>query len=634
MKKHLFVLLALLFLSFSALKSQITFTILNTSGSNSITCANPTLHLLCITNYTTAFVTYTLAGPSGTTIGNNFPVNTPGVYSITAFVNTQVNSTQTLAIGINTQAPLSSLSPTTQNISCSFTSVTTVSASANPTTNAIHYFISPANNTFAVAGTTATYVPGMVGMHTHVLMDQNNGCSVSKIFMVNSGFSIPTVSVSSPQSFTIGCGSNSLCSVGIGGTGSAFGNPVSYTIMNSGSTPGYTTNSQNLYSFSVSGTYTAIVRDNVTGCEARSLFSIITNTSSPNLSLYVNSQTLSCNNSQTSLYGISTSPNTSYLWGIPGSTSSPTSFSVNVSTLASNPSNSLIGTYTFMVVDNSNACSSSTTVTMYQNIYLPNALIANSGPSSVTCSTPSVVLQNQSSTGIPPGTFPNTQSINVVSWNGPSSPTGSLNTYTVFSVGVYTLDILDPNNGCSASANYTLGDARVYPIVNSPAGPAPYCLDPPTTSVDISPVLGGAISSYTYAWTAPANATVSGQNSATLTTNAIGTYTIAVTHTSSGCLSTGTVSVTICTALQESKRLEQNLLLYPNPAREQIHVEISAQLSGLSLELFDPEGRLMDTRSGLSSSFDLDLQHLNKGLYLLRMITADGQQIHRKFLLE
>lgn len=633
MRRSLPLLLAMLCLKMSFSQSSPSFTIVNTGSSNSITCADPTLHLLCITNYTAAFVTYTLAGPSGTTIGNNFPVNTPGIYSITAFVNTQVNSTQTLAIGINTQAPVSSLSPTTQNISCSFTSVTTVSASTNPTTNAIHYFISPANNTFAVAGTTASYVPGMVGMHTHVLMDQTNGCSVSKIFMVNSGFSIPTVSVSSPQSFTIGCGSNSLCSVGISGAGSSFGNPVSYTIMNSGSTPSYTTNSQNLYSFSVSGTYTAIVHDNVTGCEARSLFSIITNTSSPNLSLFVNTQTLNCNNSQTSLYGISTSPNTSYLWGIPGSTNSPTSFSVSVNTLASNPTSSLIGTYTFMVLDNSNACSSSSTVTMYQNIYVPNALIANSGPSSVTCSTPSVVLQNQSSTGIPPGTFPNTQSITVVSWNGPSSPTGSLNTYTVFSVGIYTLNIVDPNNGCSASANYSLGDARVYPIVNNPAGPPPYCLDPPTTSIDISPVLGGNLSSYSYSWTSPVNATVSGVNTATLTTNAVGTYTIAVTHSSSGCVTTGTVSVTICTALQEIHG-NLDLILYPNPAGEQIHIELSENLSGLSLEVFDPEGRLVESRSDLSSSLVLDLHNLNKGLYLIRVKTDQGQVIQRKLLHE
>lgn len=622
MKKHLLVLAALFALSFNALKSQITFTILNTSGSNSITCATPTINLLCITNYTASFVTYTMAGPSGTAIGNNFQATLPGTYTLTAFSTSMVNATQTLAIGINTQAPVSAVTPTTQNITCSFTSVTTVSASAtNPTSNVTHYFISPLGSSLNIPGSFATYVPGVTGTHTHVLINNVNGCKTNKLFLVNSVSGIPSLSLSCPQNFTLGCNSNSVCAVGLFGQSTVPFTPMSYTVLSAGSTTNYITNSQNLYTLTTPGTYTAITHDNNSSCEARVLFSISSNTSSPNISLFTNTQTLSCTNTLSVLYGISTSPNTTYSWSIPGSTLNPNTYSIGVSTNAS-PNNSVLGTYSFMVTDNSNACTSETTIVLYQNTYPPNALISNAGPNAVTCSTPSVTLSNQSTTGIPPSTFNNTLPVNVLYWSGPSTPTSSGNSIVAFSVGNYSLLVQDSNNGCTALATYSLGDARSYPIVNSPAGPPPYCLDPPTTSVDISPILSGAVTNYTYYWIIPGAATVTGQNTATLNTNAVGAYTILVTNTVSGCTTSGQVLVTVCTGIENLIDSARPFVLYPNPGSGVFYLETTQTVDAITL--FNAEGKQIKDYINVSLKTELHLENEPAGLYFLYIRSQDG----------
>jgi len=632
MKKHLFVLTALFLLSFTGVKAQITFTILNTSGSNSITCATPTINLLCITNYTASFVTYTMAGPSGTAIGNNFQVTLPGTYTLTAFSTSMVNATQTLAIGINTQTPVSAITPTTQNITCSFTSVTTVSTTAiSPTSNVTHLFISPQGSSLSVQGAFATYVPGIVGTHTYALMNNVNGCKTNKLFLVNSVSGIPSLSLSCPQNFTLGCNSNSVCSVALQGIPAVPFTPMSYTVLSSSSTTNYVTNSQNLYQLTSPGTYTAIAHDNNSSCESRVLFSISMNTVNPNISLFTNTQTLSCTNTLSVLYGISTSPNTSYSWSSPGSTLISSGYSLGVTTNAS-PNNSVLGTYSFMVTDNVNACTSETSIVMYQNTYAPNALIGNTGPNAVTCSTPSVTLNNQSSTGIPPFTFNNTLSVVVQYWSGPSTPTSSGNSIVAFSVGTYSLMVQDPNNGCTAQATYSLGDARSYPVVNSPAGPPPYCLDPPTTSVDISPILGGAVTNYTYFWVIPGAATVTGQNTPTLTTNAVGAYTILVTNTVSGCTTSGQVLVTVCTGLETTLHSSTDDVLYPNPGSSVFYFE-TTQAPGC-IKLYNLEGKLIKEYTNCAFKTELRLDDVPAGLYLLKITTPNGPDRSLKLLKE
>nr|MCU0361540.1 T9SS type A sorting domain-containing protein [Bacteroidia bacterium] len=254
----------------------------------------------------------------------------------------------------------------------------------------------------------------------------------------------------------------------------------------------------------------------------------------------------------------------------------------------------------------------------------------NAGSNSVTCTTPSVVLTNQSTTGIPPSTFSNSLPVVPQLWSGPIGiPNAS--SIVATAVGVYSLTVLDPNNGCTSVGTYSLREGRDYPVVNNPNSPPPYCLDPPTTTVDISPILGGAVANYTYQWQAPASATVSGQNTAT---NAVGTYTVIVTNTVSGCTTSSNLIVTVCTGLFAENLDENTLKIYPNPSSGKIYTEGLMQLQIQSIEIYNSEGRRIRSYDAISENLELTIENQAKGLYFIIFRNEQGQAYHAKFILE
>src|SRR5690606_7540950 len=108
--------------------------------------------------------------------------------------------------------------------------------------------------------------------------------------------------------------------------------------------------------------------------------------------------------------------------------------------------------------------------------------------------------------------------------------------------GVYTLEAVDRNNGCKAIATKTVSDFREYPVVNKPLSPPPFVLDCGNSSVKISPILTST-GVVTYTWITVPGATVSGQNTGTLTTNASGRYEVIIRNEQSGCENNGFLDV-------------------------------------------------------------------------------------------
>ena len=624
MKKLILFFSVLFLVNHTKSQSTITFSIINTSNSSNITCAHPTINLVCISNYTAAFVTYIFTTPSSTTIGNSFSISNPGTYSITAFVNSQVNSTQTLAIGINTTAPTSVVSPTFQSITCNPNSITSVSATANPTSNITHQFISASGATLSVSSHTATFLPSGTGTYTHSLINDINGCKTNKTFFVNGPPSIPSLSLNCPQNYTIGCGPNNPCVVSMFGQSSPPG-PISYTMLSISSTTNYLPNSQNVYSLTAAGTYTAVVRDIISGCEIRTPFSVSLNTTAPVPSIFASTQTLSCLNPQTTLVGFSNVQNVNFNWTFAATPGSANGHTVNVST-SGVTTNSVIGIYTLTATDNNNLCSGSTNITMYQNTFLPNAIITNTSNSQITCLAPFLLLNNVSTTGIPAGTgFPNTQSVSVVQWFSPTTPSVTVtnNSFSVYLPGTYTLQVLDANNGCTNTAISTIIEGRNYPEVNTPVARPAYCFDPPATALSISPILTGNTANQTYFWILPGTATVSGQGTPTLTTNAIGVYSVLVTNTVNGCTSVGQLTVAVCTTLDDQNSQTTLLRFFPNPSVDLFYYNSVSFVSNTFMDVYAANGSLLHKGLILGSSGQIDLSKEPKGLYFVRLYNSE-----------
>ena len=268
----------------------------------------------------------------------------------------------------------------------------------------------------------------------------------------------PTFSIVSPQNFTLGCGNSSVATVNIinaSGTstnGAPNGAPVSYSLLAPGSgsiSISGTLTSNSTYTIATPGTYTMAVRDNVNFCIRYTPFTISANANLPTAGSFSMSATpLNCSNTSVTLE-VNPSVNNTYNW-LPMAVAGN---SVTVSSIPTVGSSSIAASVTLEVTDINNTCKLDTVIVVYQNYYKPNAIINDGGASVGACS-PTVFLTNQSTTGIPPGSFSTNQAVVAQLWMGPSPQSNATlsTTYLAQTTGVYTMVVEDLNNGCTDTA--------------------------------------------------------------------------------------------------------------------------------------------------------------------------------------
>jgi hypothetical protein len=612
---------------------SLSFTITSNSGSNSITCAYPALNLSAGTSYT-GLVSYSWSNGTFSATGANVNISNPGTYTVMMMTQSGGNTTQTLSIGINTTAPSSAVTPTFQAITCNVSSAVSVSASASAA-NMTHYFISPFGGTVIANTQAAIYSPLAPGNYTHVLTDNVNGCSTTKTFTITSSSGFPTYGVSSPQNFTLGCNTKSVAIINIinGSTAPTPGGPLSYTILTPGS--GTTTNSgtlstQSTYTVNVPGDYIVVTKDNTNFCETRVPISIVQNIIVPAVNVSVPTLTLTCFTPAVVLQGSSTSTNLAYQWLFPGTPGSVSGSSIQVNANMVAPTSSLVANFSLVTTENNNTCKSTTIIPIFQNVYPPMAVINNGGNSTLTCFTSSIVLTNVSVTGIPPSTFPTNMPVVATTWAGPSpqSPATLITTYVANTPGVYTMTAQDQNNGCLSTATMIITDGKIFPLI-TPGGVI--CLS--GGSATLSPNVSGT-SSVTYSWTSPSGATVSGANTAVLTTNLVGIYTVAVTGTQSGCTSTSQMNVSDCVGIHKNSKSDNNIRLFPNPGNGLFTITLEGSNQRLMLEVYNSVGELIKKQELNSEKNFVNMFTEASGIYF--MCINDGNAVVRtlKFVKE
>jgi hypothetical protein len=618
MKKSLFLLFLVFFLPYAD-QAQISFTITNVAGNMSITCASPSIILTAASSYTGGPVSYTWAGPSSTLTGSNVTVTSPGTYTVIALASNSVSSTQQYVVNINITAPTSTIFPTTQSISCGGAAASFTTVTLSPTTNVQHNFISPSGITASSGGPIGIFTAMAPGTYTYVLVNLINGCATTKtVQIIGTGF--PTFSVSSPQNFTLGCSTMSATSVIINATGPG---AVTYTLLPPGS-GSYTPGPPSIYTVNTPGTWTVVVRDVMTNCESWIPVNIIQNTFAPSIIPIIPTSTLSCFVPSVVLMG--QNPNLvnsiTYQWLSPGPPVmvAGNSFTVNTTGITTS---SVVGNYTLVATDNSNSCKSSLVIPIRQNLYPPKPLISAS-VSALSCLSPSVLLSNNSSTGIPPNTFPIFAAIVGLQWSGPApQPTlANSSSYMAYTPGTYTLMVQDMNNGCTSSTVITLTSNQNPPIIVTNTMVILPCTGPvilPAT------VLGSPASANTFTWMTPVNATVMGVNTATLTTNTPGTYTLVATN-SLGCTSQVEVTVLVCVGINEQGNELGSLKAFPNPAANKIYFESDVLEGPIALGLSNTLGQLMYYNKEADLKKPMDISMLKPGVYYLKLESARGQK--------
>jgi hypothetical protein len=642
--KILFTLISgLLFFISSNGQTGPSFSITNTSGTNYITCSNTSVNYIASS---TANLTYLWVSSNATLSGASVSITIPGNYSVTATDTLNNSSVKMLSVLINTFLPISTVSPNIQSITCSSPSaqfVIVVAPSPTITGFPAASQTQSISSQFGAAyvlnsNSPFIYQATAPGTYTYLQVDNNNGCSVVKQFTVTSNSGFPTFSLTSPQNYTLGCSNQSVASVMITNASATnslqipTGGAVSYTIIGPPTSSNYIPGNISNYTLSVPGTWTAIVKDNVSFCETRIPFSIISNTTSPNITVSVPKQILDCNTSQVNLIGSSNTPNVTYQWdffGTPGMTLSDT---INVQTNLSTPSATVINVYTLTITNNSSSCKSVSVVPMYQNLFAPNAAISSGGIFVLTCLTPSILLTNISTTGIPPSTgFPNNSPVIALQWIGPpfiAPPFGS--SYIVSVAGTYTLEAKDLNNGCKSQTTIVIGDNQVYPQINLPGS---YFVACPGT-VTLSAIIVGSSPAHTYTWTAPINATTSVLNTPNLITSSPGYYYLLVTNTITGCSSTASTVVQACVGLESNLVSSYNINVFPNPGSGKFTLNSSALPKHSQLEIYTAMGLLIKSLNIESDQLEIDLENEAKGLYVIKVMTQSKLLSTHKIILQ
>lgn len=285
---------------------------------------------------------------------------------------------------------------------------------------------SPANVSFTISnpfGTSVTsttnptdYHPIGAGTYTVKLLDTNTGCTNAAQFSVGSASTYPVFSLS-PSNFTLGCAPKDLFIATINTISSSPGAPT-YTMLPPGastSVPNAQLSIQNNYNINQVGTWTAVVRGN-NGCQTRVPFTVTFNTVVPTYTLSNYTKTLTCVNLTTTITGLA-----------------------SVSATISNIAVSAPGNYSVIVTDTNNACSTSTVISIFQNIVTPTLNIAPSW--TLDCASGSVLVEPI-----------NANTSYQYNWIGGANTAS----FAATAAGGYTLNTVNPVNGCSLASSVTV----------------------------------------------------------------------------------------------------------------------------------------------------------------------------------
>jgi hypothetical protein len=411
---------------------------------------------------------------------------------------------------------------------------------------------------------TSNLLSGLsAGNHTIIVKDAN-GCT-GEI----------TVTLTEPNPFTILLtGTNVSCSGGNSGS-------ISVNAAGGAGTLAYSLDGVNFQSTSVfnnltADTYYVVVRD-AGGCTGEN---VITITQPTAISVFVGSLNVSCNGgSDGAISVIASGGNGTLQNSIDG-------INYQVSGSFTGLTAQLYSIYT----KDANGCISITNI----NISQPTNLALSSVVSHVSCAGGDNGVINITVNG---GKAPYTYSWSTLSFNE-----------DIFNLiaGTYTVTVTDAN-GCSINGSFTVSEPT-NPIIVNGVVTATSGATVADGVVDIT--VSGGTAPYTYNWN---NGAVSEDISSLLP----GVYVVIVTD-ANGCTTTTSYTVSFNVGIDKSI-IENGLNIYPNPAKDEINIELDANNLAERIVLINMIGSVIYDATPISSRFNIDVKSYPNGIYFINI---------------
>ncbi len=262
------------------------------------------------------------------------------------------------------------------------------------------------------------------------------------------------------------------------------------------------------------GLYTVEITNDNNGCTSTCTAEVTQDIALPNCS--ATGGELTCTTNSITLTATTDANNVTFNWTGPNGFTST----------EQNPAVSEPGSYTVVVTNEDNNCSSSCSAEVTQDIALPSCS-ATGGQ--LTCTT--TAIQLTATTNVAGAIF---------NWTGPNGFTSTEQNPTVSEPGSYSIQITDPNNGCSSSCTAEVTQDITEPSCTVTGGQ----LTCTTNSVQLTAVTDAV--NPIFRWTGPNGFTSNEQNP---TVSEPGTYTVEITNSDNGCSSSCTAEVTQDTEL-------------------------------------------------------------------------------------
>ncbi len=434
-----------------------------------------------------------------------------GTYRVTATAE-GCSSSGELTVVKDDAAPenVSITLPDPSIITCSNDELT-LEASTTSTFPVSYQWTASAGGHIVSGQNTSSPVIGSGGNYQVTVKNLETSCTTVKSVTIEEDTENPHISVVTPAEEKISCINES---VQLSGSSNTSGVMYEWTGPGNISDP----HSQNPV-VDAAGTYTLTVTA-PNGCYSTANVQVQTDYEEPHVWVDTNPGTLNCQETTVKLNGSSSTEGATLLWTGPGVVSGET---------GETPTVNEPGDYTLTATHPVSGCTAEATVTVIEDIQSPSVDFPLA-PSDITCSNPTVNIESETSAENA-----------VYQWStadGEISSGEELPTVTVEAGGTYTLTVTDADNHCSASESIEVGENLTEPGVTIEPPATVTCNDPSIELSGSSPTEPVNVQ-----WETADGHIQSGSTTFTPAVTSGGTYNVAVTDPSNGCVSQASVSV-------------------------------------------------------------------------------------------
>ncbi|MEY3051870.1 MAG: hypothetical protein RLY31_1655 [Bacteroidota bacterium] len=365
----------------------------------------------------------------------NAQADQPGLYTLTVTnLATGCSDSDTVSVSQDVDPPLAAADPP-DTLTCSSPSVS-LDGSGSSNGPAFSFAWSTADGNILSGADSPTPSVNQPGSYLLTVTDTGNGCSATTQVVVTQDIQAPSATAASASPLT--CLQQTLT---LDGSGGANGPPVSFlwsttsgNILSGTTTPNPLVNQP--------GTYVLTVTNIINGCSASDQVTVSQNVSTPQLSI-APPATLTCTVGEVAIL-TSTAPNGDYGF-------SWTSTDGNIVSGADTP-NPLVdqpGTYSLLVTNPANGCTTSIQASVSQDVTAPDA---DAGPDFLLdCVQGNDLLDGTGSTGTGALAF---------AWStatGEILPDGTSAQAAINAPGTYFLTVTNLANGCTDTDQVSVG---------------------------------------------------------------------------------------------------------------------------------------------------------------------------------